>query len=107
MVGRLRPQGAPAPARQEAASEALDGDAPAGLAYWEDMQGRWRKLVGTVVLVVFVAAYALIAMTIGAAKLPGTSGWVQLAYFLVAGFVWVIPAALLIRWMVKPERKHG
>ena len=68
------------------------------------MPPRLRKLVGTIVLVAFVAIYALVAMTIGAAKLPGTSGWMQLGYFLVAGLVWVIPAGLLIRWMAKPDR---
>ena len=34
-------------------------------------------------------------MTIAAAKLPGTSGWVQLAFFVIAGLAWVIPAAAL------------
>lgn len=67
------------------------------------MPPRLRKLVGSVVLVVFVCVYALVAMTVAAAKLPGTSGLVQLAYFLVAGLLWVIPAALLISWMSKPK----
>lgn len=67
------------------------------------MPPRLRKLVGSVVLVVFVCVYALVAMTVAAAKLPGTSGLVQLAYFLVAGLLWVIPAALLISWMSKSK----
>lgn len=66
------------------------------------MPPRARKLIGTFVLVAFVAVYALSAMTIAAAKLPGTSGWVQLAFYVVAGFVWVIPAAVLVAWMQKP-----
>ena len=49
------------------------------------MPPRLRKLVGTIVLVAFVCVYALTAMTIAAAKLPGTSGLVQLVYFVVAG----------------------
>ena len=49
------------------------------------MPQRMRKLVGTIVLVVFVSLYALTAMTVAAAKLPGTSGWVQLLYFAAAG----------------------
>ena len=70
------------------------------------MSGRMRKLVGSVVLVVFICVYALTAMTIAAAKLPGTSGWTQLAYFTVAGLAWVIPAGALIAWMVKPRGKR-
>ncbi|MGH6926425.1 MAG: DUF2842 domain-containing protein [Propylenella sp.] len=66
------------------------------------MSPRLRKLVGTVALVVFILIYALTAMTVAAAKLPGTSGWTQLAYYAVAGLLWVIPAAALISWMAKP-----
>ncbi len=69
------------------------------------MAPRLRKLIGTIVLVVFVCVYALAAMTIAAAKLPGTSGLVQFAYYVVAGLLWVIPAAALIAWMQKPRRK--
>jgi len=69
------------------------------------MRANLRKLVGTVVLVVFVSLYALTAMTVAAAKLPGTSGLVQFLFFLVAGLIWVIPAGLLISWMSKPRIK--
>ncbi len=68
------------------------------------MPQRMRKLVGTIVLVVFVCLYALTAMTVAAAKLPGASGWTQLLYFAAAGLLWVVPAAPLIRWMQKPDR---
>jgi hypothetical protein len=68
------------------------------------MPERLRKLVGSIVLVVFVCVYALTAMTIAAAKLPGTSGMTQLIYFTVAGLIWVIPAAALIAWMVRPRK---
>lgn len=64
---------------------------------------RLRKLIGTVVLVIFVSVYALIVMTIAAAKLPGTSGLVQLLFYIVGGLLWVIPAAILIRWMSRPD----
>jgi hypothetical protein len=61
-----------------------------------------RKLIGAVLLLVFVTVYALVAMTIGAARLPGTSTWVQTAYYAVAGLIWVIPAGLIIKWMQRP-----
>jgi hypothetical protein len=67
------------------------------------MPPRVKKLVGSLVLVVFICVYALVAMTVAAAKLPGTSGLVQLAYFVVAGLLWVIPAAALISWMSKSK----
>ena len=71
------------------------------------MPDRLRKLVGSVALVLFVCFYALTAMTIAAAKLPGTSGLTQLVYFVVAGLAWVLPAGALIAWMVKPRGKRA
>jgi hypothetical protein len=63
-----------------------------------------RKLIGAAILVIFVPAYALVAMTIGAARLPETSTLVQTVYFAIAGLIWVIPAGLIIKWMQRPDR---
>ncbi len=71
------------------------------------MPPRLKKLVGTILLVAFVCLYALTAMTIAAAKLPGTSGLVQLAYFVVTGTIWIIPAGALIAWMQKPAKTNA
>ena len=68
------------------------------------MRQRSRKLVGTIILVAFVSFYALTAMTIAAAKLPGTSGLTQLVFYVVAGLVWVLPAGILVKWMQRPDR---
>lgn len=62
-----------------------------------------RKLIGAVLLLAFVPFYALVAMTIGAARLPGTSTLLQTAYFAVAGLIWVIPAGFIIMWMQRPD----
>lgn len=70
------------------------------------MPERLKKLIGSIVLVIFVCVYALTAMTVAAAKLPGTSGLTQLVFYMVAGLAWVIPAAALISWMQKPGRKR-
>jgi Protein of unknown function (DUF2842) len=68
---------------------------------------RLKKLIGTILLVVFVCVYALTAMTVAAAKLPGTSGLTQLVFFVVAGTIWVIPAAALIAWMQRPAKPNS
>lgn len=67
------------------------------------MSDRVRKLIGSVLLVAFVCLYALTAMTVAAAKLPGTSGLTQLAFYTIVGLVWVIPAGALILWMQRPR----
>lgn len=68
------------------------------------MQQRTRKLVGAAVLVVFVPFYALTAMTVAAARLPGTTDLTQTIFYAIAGLLWVIPAGLLIAWMQRPDR---
>ncbi|MGA8689508.1 MAG: DUF2842 domain-containing protein [Methyloceanibacter sp.] len=67
------------------------------------MRLRTRKLVGTIVLLVFLLAYALAAASIGAGRIASASPLAKLAYFLVAGLAWVLPAGLLIRWMQRPD----
>jgi Protein of unknown function (DUF2842) len=69
------------------------------------MRPRIRKLIGTIFLAVFVPFYALVAMTIAAAKLPGTSTLTQTVFFAIVGLVWVIPAGAVIYWMVRPDRQ--
>jgi hypothetical protein len=63
------------------------------------MTARTRKLIGTVTLLVFLSLYVWVAVAIGAGHVAQVSRWAQLAYFVVAGLVWVLPAGLLIRWM--------
>lgn len=64
---------------------------------------RTRKLVGTVLLLVFVAVYALLAMAAAVVLQVNANKLVELAYYVIAGFAWIVPAGLLIKWMHKPE----
>lgn len=68
------------------------------------MNVRTKKLIGSVLIIVMAIFYALIATTIAASKLADASGWVHLAYFLVTGIFWVVPAMFLISWMTKPGK---
>ena len=68
------------------------------------MPVRLRKLVGTIILVILVVLYAMVATTIATYRLAESPWWVHLIYFLVSGLVWVLPAMLIIRWMAKPGR---
>jgi Protein of unknown function (DUF2842) len=65
---------------------------------------RQRKLVGTVVLLVFLAAYALLAMVVAMMlQMQNANKAIELIYYVVAGLLWTIPAALLIRWMSQDD----
>ena len=67
------------------------------------MKIRTRKLVGTVVLLALVIAWALLAMALAQFMLGGTSGWVAALYYVVAGLGWVLPAMPLVKWMQRPD----
>jgi hypothetical protein len=67
------------------------------------MSARTRKLIGTIVLVIFLGAYAWAAVVIGAGRISHAPPCVQFAYFLTAGLLWVLPAGVLIRWMQRPD----
>lgn len=62
-----------------------------------------RKLIGTIVMAVYVTVYALFAMLVGATMFAHSATWAQTLYYAVAGLIWVIPAGLLIRWMARPD----
>ncbi len=67
------------------------------------MKIRTRKFIGTIILMLFLAVYALAAMAFAASQIVGGSYLSQVIYFFVAGLAWVLPAGLLVRWMQRPD----
>lgn len=67
------------------------------------MTMRTRKFIGVIILALFLVAYSIVAMAIGASQVVGGSHIAQVIYFFVAGLLWVIPAGILIRWMQRPD----
>ena len=67
------------------------------------MSRRSRTLIGTIVLLAFLSVYIVIASAIGAGRISEAHWAFQFVYFLVAGLAWVVPAAILIRWMARPD----
>jgi hypothetical protein len=65
-----------------------------------------RKIVGTILLLALIAIYAPVAVTIASAQLEDASQWTILAYFLVTGLLWLVPAMFLIRWMIGPGKRR-
>ncbi len=61
------------------------------------MPARARKLVGGVAIVLFVIAYAALAVTVSG-WLPKTAA-VELPFYLVVGIAWGVPIIPLISWM--------
>lgn len=67
------------------------------------MNIRTRKLIGAIILLLFIAAYALLVMAAAIVLQVSESKWVELAFYIIGGLAWVIPAGLLVRWMVRPD----
>ena len=65
------------------------------------MNRRTRKFFGMIILVSWMVLYAAMGMTVGAAVVANAPGWVQIIFFIITGVLWVLPAALIIRWMEK------
>jgi predicted membrane channel-forming protein YqfA (hemolysin III family) len=68
------------------------------------MGSRARKLVGTIVMLVFIFSYALFAMAVAEGRITEAPKLVQTLAYVVLGLIWVVPLMPLIRWMAKPDK---
>ncbi|MCX8998956.1 DUF2842 domain-containing protein [Rhizobiaceae bacterium BDR2-2] len=64
---------------------------------------RLRSFIGTILIIVLVIVYAILAVTVASALLAQSAAWVHLLYFLFTGILWVLPAMLIIKWMAGPK----
>jgi len=63
------------------------------------MSMRVRKLIGAFALLALVTVWSLVAMALAQSVLTDINGLVAVIYYVVAGFGWVLPAMLLVKWM--------
>jgi predicted membrane channel-forming protein YqfA (hemolysin III family) len=68
------------------------------------MRMRTRKLVGTVVMLVFIGFYVLFAMAAAEGTITRAPKLLQTVFYIVLGLVWILPLLPLIRWMGKPDQ---
>lgn len=68
------------------------------------MSSRARKLIGALILLVFLAIYSLLALAAAVVlQVNTTSKVVELAFYVIAGLLWVVPAAWIVSWMSRSE----
>ncbi len=65
---------------------------------------RLRKFIGAVALLVLVIVWALVAMALAQAPVIRDNTALSIAYYVIAGLGWVLPAMPLISWMSAPKR---
>jgi hypothetical protein len=64
---------------------------------------RTRKFFGTITLLLLVAIWALLGMSVAQFPLVANSGWLQALFYVVAGLGWVLPAMPIVSWMARPD----
>ncbi len=62
---------------------------------------RLRKFIGAIALFVLVIVWALVAMALAQAPLIRDHALASVAYYIIAGIGWVVPAMPLVYWMSK------
>jgi len=67
------------------------------------MPVRLRKLIGLVLILIWVFVYAVLLMRIAVAILPDANWALRLAFYAIGGLSWVIPILPLIKWMQRPD----
>ena len=65
---------------------------------------RLRKFLGTIALFVLVIVWALVAMALAQSPAIHDNTPVSIAYYVIAGIGWVLPAMPIVAWM-SPRQK--
>ena len=68
---------------------------------------RLRKFIGAVVLFVLVVVWALVAMALAQAPAIRDNTYLSVAYYVIAGLGWVLPAMPVVSWMSRSSSNVG
>ncbi|HTQ15107.1 MAG TPA: DUF2842 domain-containing protein [Rhizomicrobium sp.] len=69
------------------------------------MSPRVKKLIGMLLMLAWIALYAVVAAGFGALFLPRASWYGQLIYYALAGTLWIVPVGLMLPWMYREPKK--
>jgi hypothetical protein len=67
---------------------------------------RVRKLIGSLALLVLIAAWTMLSMALAYAVFRVEVPILAAVYYVVAGIGWVLPAMPLVSWMLRPDPKR-
>jgi Protein of unknown function (DUF2842) len=70
-----------------------------GPAGKEAMSPRVKKLIGAVVMLIWIPVYAFVAMLLGIKILPHANWLSAFLYYAIAGMLWIVPIGLMLPWM--------
>lgn len=67
------------------------------------MSPKIRKLIGTIVTLIWLPIYALLCMGVAVRVLPHAAWYVALLYYMLVGTLWIIPIGLMLPWMYREQ----
>lgn len=68
------------------------------------MTAHRKKLIGTLLALVWLVLYCALAMGLGVRILPHAGALMRLVYYALAGSLWIIPIGLLLPWMYRERQ---
>jgi Protein of unknown function (DUF2842) len=67
---------------------------------------RLRKFIGAILLFALVIVWALVAMAMAQTPLIRDNEMASIAYYVLAGLGWVLPAMPIVSWMSRREARR-
>jgi hypothetical protein len=68
------------------------------------MPVRLKKLIGLVLILIWLFFYVLLAAKLAVSILPNAHWLVQVLYYAFAGVAWIVPPGFLFGWMSEGDR---
>ena len=84
--------------RSTLARRGICGDGPA-------MTPHTKKLIGTVLMLIWLIIYALMVSALAVRILPNAAWYVSLIFYVVAGLFWIVPIGLALPWMYREPKR--
>ncbi len=68
---------------------------------------RIKKLIGTIITLIWLPIYAILAMAVAIHVLPHAAWYEAFLYYAVAGTLWIIPIGLMMPWMHRDPNERA
>ena len=68
------------------------------------MNPRLKKLIGTILILLWIPVYAFFAMGVAFHVLPRATSLSSFLFYALAGTLWAVPVGLLFPWMMREPK---
>jgi hypothetical protein len=68
------------------------------------MSPRIKKLIGTILILLWLPVYAILAIGIAAHLLPHAGSASAFVFYALAGTLWAVPVGMLFPWMMREPK---